>query len=113
MRPKKSTLLGAEGGPCCSSERSRTAPIAPELIESTGELALRADADEQRSPREARDVSAVRPRRARSLDQEVGGFLNCQPGHRNSQSPLSRGGAAVSLMGSQKASALPSARMTA
>src|SRR5437016_3877946 len=117
MRPKKSTLLGAllgaDGGPCCSSERSRTAPIAPELIDPGGELV---SVEPQILP-ELHVGNAVRPcplvEPAHRYSQEVRGFLNCQPGHRDSQSPLSRGGAAVSLMRSQKASALPSARITA
>ena len=98
MRPKKSTLLGADGGPCCSSERSRTAPIAPELIDPGSELV---SVEPQILP-ELHVGNAVRPRPlvepAHRYSQEVRGFLNCQPGHRDSQSPLSRG-AAVSLNG--------------
>src|SRR5438094_10610190 len=111
MRPKKSTLLGADDGPCCSSERSRTAPIASELIDPSGEFI---SIEPQILP-ELHMGNAVRPRPlvepAHRYSQEVCGFLNCQPGHRDSQSPLSRGRPAVrcSPMGSQKASALPSA----
>src|SRR6266481_1543245 len=109
MRPTKSTLLGTDDGPCCSSERSRAAPIASELVDPGDELV----SVEPQILSELHVGNAVRPgplvEPAHRYSQEVCGFLNCQPGHRDSQSPLSRGGAAVrcSLMGGQKASALP------
>src|SRR5438552_2204717 len=112
--PKNGTMCSLERLRQLSAERSRTAAIAPELIDPGCELV---SVEPQILP-ELHVGNAVRPRPlvepAHRYSQEVGGFLNCQPGHRNSQSPLSRGGAAVSLMGSQKkASALPSARITA
>src|SRR5437899_10377385 len=37
-RCSKSTLLGTDGRPCCSPERSRSVPIASELVDPGGEL---------------------------------------------------------------------------
>src|SRR6266446_4156878 len=111
MRPKKSTLRGADGGPCCSSERSRTAPITPELIDPGGELV---SVEPQILP-ELHVGNAVRPRPlvepAHLYSQEVRGFLHCQPGHRARSVSSPRSGAVVSCnqLGRHQASALPSA----
>src|SRR5438128_7721909 len=117
MRPTKSTLLGTDDGPCCSSERSRSraASIASELVDPGDELV----SVEPQILSELHVGNAVRPgplvEPAHRNSQEIRGFLNCQPGHRGSQSPLSLGHAALrcSLMGSQKAIALPSAKHAA
>src|SRR2546427_10740794 len=112
MRPTKSTLLGTVDGPSCSSERSRAAPIASELVDPSDELV----SVEPQILSELHVGNAVRPgplvEPAHRNSQEIRGFLNCQPGHRGSQSPLSLGHSALrcSLMGSQKAIALPSAK---
>src|SRR2546430_3636858 len=95
MRPKKSTLRDAVGAPCCSSERSRTAPIAPELIDPGCELV---SVEPQILP-ELHVGNAVRPRPlvepAHRYSQEVRGFLHCQPGHRARSVSSPRSGAVV------------------
>src|SRR5438132_10750261 len=61
MRPKKSTLLGADGGPCCSSERSRTAPIAcpsPKLC-PTRLTTIHSLPDEPETPRDWRQQAGA------------------------------------------------------
>ena len=62
-RPEKEEIASFDGLADSSGSRGS--------LESSGELALRADPDEQRSPREAREVSSVRPRRAHRLGRRA------------------------------------------
>src|SRR2546429_2051457 len=95
-RCSKSTLLGTDGGPCCSPERSRTAPIASELVDPGGELV----SVEPKILPELHMRNAVRPRTlvepAHRHSQEIRGFLHCQPGHRARSVSSPRSGAVVS-----------------
>src|SRR5437660_12704611 len=117
MRPTKSTLLGTDDGPCCSSERSRSraASIASELVDPGDELV----SVEPQILSELHVGNAVRPgplvKTAHRNSQDIRVFLNSQPGHRGSQSPLSLGHAAFrcSLRGTQQAIAVTAAKHAA